>query len=267
MEIDAFSVRNHLGNVVSDRFSSMYPFPVDPGNKLFVEGAVRFEGSPDLRPDAQDFRVSLNISGTLVPMSSDQNGAFHGEVIIPNGSSSISMTPFIDTIGTRWPSSGRTGPYHRPPRGHRRGGYRAPRGRADPDPHPLGLPECSRQDREPRHATIRLRHCFDTDARASNATLRYWRAVMDDTNSDGVPDPSEYSSMTMPLSIGFSGEEQLNFNDIDLSGVPFNSPVYMYLEGTDWSIAGRTSQAAQEVAWASMTPGPTCWWRRTSRPR
>ena len=32
-------------------------------------------------------------------MSSDQNGAFHGEVIIPNGSSSISMTPFIDTIG------------------------------------------------------------------------------------------------------------------------------------------------------------------------
>ena len=27
----------------------------------------------------------------------------------------------------------------------------------------------------------------DSDARASNATLRYWRAVMDDANMDGVP--------------------------------------------------------------------------------
>ena len=97
----------------------------------------------------------------------------------------------------------------------------------------------------------------DSDARASNATLRYWRAVMDDVNMDGAPDPSEYSSMTMPLSIGFSGEEQLNFNDIDLTGVPFNSPVYMYIEGTDWS--GRTYQSGgtgggpgAEEAWATL---------------
>ena len=61
----------------------------------------------------------------------------------------------------------------------------------------------------------------------------------------------------MPLSIGFSGEEQLNFNDIDLTGVPFNSPVYMYIEGTDWS--GRTYQSGgtgggpgAEEAWATL---------------
>ena len=29
LEIDSFSVTNHLGNLVSDQFSSMYPFPVD----------------------------------------------------------------------------------------------------------------------------------------------------------------------------------------------------------------------------------------------
>ena len=241
MEIDTFSVRNHLGNVVSDRFSSMYPFPVDPGNKLFIEGAVRFEGSPDLRPDAQDFRVSLNISGTLVPMSSDQNGAFHGEVIIPNGSSSISMTPFIDTIGPAGQAQGGQDLTIDPPEVIAVVDTEPPVAGPIQILTPLGFQNAAGKIVSPDMPLSVYVTVSDTDARASNATLRYWRAVMDDTNSDGVPDPSEYSSMTMPLSIGFSGEEQLNFNDIDLSGVPFNSPVYMYLEGTDWS--GRTYQS------------------------
>ena len=97
----------------------------------------------------------------------------------------------------------------------------------------------------------------DADARASDVTLRYWRTAMDDANADGVPDPEEYSSMTLPLSIGFSGEEQKNFEGIDLTGVPFNSPVYLYIEGTDWS--GRTYQSGgtgggpgASEAWATM---------------
>ena len=81
LEIDSFSVTNHLGNLVSDQFSSMYPFPVDPGNNLLIEGAVRFEGSPDLRPDSQDFGVSVNLSGTMLPLTSDENGVFHGQVL------------------------------------------------------------------------------------------------------------------------------------------------------------------------------------------
>ena len=46
LEIDSFSVTNHLGNLVSDQFSSMYPFPVDPGNNLFIEGPLGLRDPP-----------------------------------------------------------------------------------------------------------------------------------------------------------------------------------------------------------------------------
>ena len=39
LEIDSFKVVNHLGNTLSNQFSSMYPFPVDPGNTISIEGA------------------------------------------------------------------------------------------------------------------------------------------------------------------------------------------------------------------------------------
>ena len=50
----------------------MYPFPVDPGNKLFIEGEVKFEGTSGLRPDPQDFGVSVNISGVNVALTSGE---------------------------------------------------------------------------------------------------------------------------------------------------------------------------------------------------
>ena len=257
LEIDSFSVTNHLGNLVSDQFSSMYPFPVDPGNNLFIEGAVRFEGSPDLRPDSQDFAVSVNLSGTILPLTSDENGAFHGQVTIPSGINSISLTPTIDRIGPAGQAMGGEDLTIDPP---------VINAVVDDEPPiagpiqiltPLGFQNAAGKIVSPDMPLSVYATVSDSDARASNATLRYWRAVMDDANMDGVPDPSEYSSMTMPLSIGFSGEEQLNFNDIDLTGVPFNSPVYMYIEGTDWS--GRTYQSGgtgggpgAEEAWATL---------------
>jgi len=85
----------------------------------------------------------------------------------------------------------------------------------------------------------------------------YWRADVDDMNGDGIADAEEYLSQTQPLSSGMTGEQQVNFAGIDVSGQSFNSPVHVYLEGTDW--AGLTYQEGgtgggpgAENAWASV---------------
>ena len=64
LEIDSFSVTNHLGNLARPIFVDV-PIP-DPGNNLFIEGTVRFEGSPE--GQITDFGVSVNLSGTILPL-------------------------------------------------------------------------------------------------------------------------------------------------------------------------------------------------------
>ncbi len=57
---------------------------------------------------------------------------------------------------------------------------------------------------------------------------------------DGIADEDEYLSITMPLTSGMTGQQQVQFPGIDVSALPFNSMVHMYIEGTDW--AGYTYQ-------------------------
>ena len=86
---------------------------------------------------------------------------------------------------------------------------------------------------------------------------RYWRETLEDANSDGVADEEEYLSITMPMTSGMTGQQQVQFPGIDVSGLPFNSVVHMYIEGTDW--AGYTYQEGgtgggpgAENSWASV---------------
>ena len=257
LEIVSFTVRNHLGNLVSDQFSSMYPFPVDPGNNLFIEGSVRFEGSPDLRPDSSDFLVSVNLSGTSVAMTSGEDGSFYGELTIPLGTPTISLSPVIDSIG---PNNQIVGAYDLTI------DHPVINAIVDQDPPiagpiqvltPLGFQNAAGKIVGPDAPLTVYVTVSDTDARDSDVTLRYWRSGVDDANMDGIPSQDEYESITAPLAIGFSGEEQKDFTGIDLSGVPFNSPVYMYIEGTDWS--GRSYQSGGtgggpgvDEAWATL---------------
>ena len=74
---------------------------------------------------------------------------------------------------------------------------------------------------------------------------------------DGIADEDEYLSITMPLTSGMTGQQQVQFPGIDVSALPFNSMVHMYIEGTDW--AGYTYQEGgtgggpgAENSWASI---------------
>lgn len=258
LEIDSFKVVNHLGNTLSNQFSSMYPFPVDPGNTISIEGSVRFQGSEDLRPDSGDFSPAVDLSGVIIPLTPQSDGIFTGDLTIPAGMSSITLQPLLEAIGpSTVPILNAEDLTIDPP---------SIQAVVDTEPPvagpiqiltPLGFQNAAGKIVDPDLPLSVYVTVSDADARASEVTLRYWRTGMDDVNSDGIPDHEEYSSMTLPLSIGFSGEEQKNFADIDLTGVPFNSPVYLYIEGTDWS--GRTYQSGgtgggpgASGAWATM---------------
>ena len=107
----------------------------------------------------------------------------------------------------------------------------------------------------------------ESEARGESITLKYWRGTSDDVNMDGVADESEYLGQTLPLSSGMTGQQQVNFIGIDVSAQDFNSPVHMFIEGTDW--AGLTYQeggtggsAGASNSWASVivaTDEPTVY--------
>jgi hypothetical protein len=100
---------------------------------------------------------------------------------------------------------------------------------------PTGLQDAHAKVWEPTAPLSIFVTIDEGEARGESLTMRYWRGSVDDTNSDGVADESEYMSQSQPLSSGMTGQQQVNFVSIDVSAQEFNSPVHLYLEGTDWA--------------------------------
>ena len=73
----------------------------------------------------------------------------------------------------------------------------------------------------------------EDQARGESLTLRYWREGVDDQNSDGIADETEYKSQNRDLSVGLTGEQQVQFMGIDVSSMD-NDIIHLYVEGTDW---------------------------------
>ena len=94
------------------------------------------------------------------------------------------------------------------------------------------------------------------EARGETLTLKYWREGLDDLNGDAVADEDEYQSQSSDLSVGLTGEQQVQFLGIDVSAMD-NEIIHLYLEGTDW--AGLTYQdggtgggPGADNSWASV---------------
>ena len=94
------------------------------------------------------------------------------------------------------------------------------------------------------------------EARGETLTLKYWREGLDDLNDDGVADEDEYQYQSSDLSVGLTGEQQVQFLGIDVSAMD-NEMIHLYVEGTDW--AGLTYQdggtgggPGADNSWASV---------------
>ena len=257
LQVDTFEVRDQFGRLLSNQYSTFYPYPIIEGSILNITGNVRFQDSTDNRPIGDDFQVRLNLSGSLIMLDSADGGEFSGIVNTPSSTGDVTASPELFRVG---PLGGAIGALDVS------GVATVVTIRQDSNPPiagqievntPTGLTRAHGKVWDPTVPLSMFVTIQEAEARGETLTLHYWRADVDDLNGDGIADVDEYLSQTQPLSSGMTGEQQVNFAGIDASGQSFNSPVHVYLEGTDW--AGLTYQdggtgggPGADDAWATI---------------
>jgi len=256
IQVESFEVRDEFGRLLSNQFSTFYPFTVRLGSDVNITGNVRFQDSQNHRPSMNDFSVGLNLSGNLFSLTSGEDGAFYGIVTPPGSLSELSLAPIVINVGP----TGAIGAEDTS------GDTTQVIVRIDANPPTvgpieistdIGLQSANGKVWEPTSPISVYVTSDEYESRGEEITLRYWREGVDDQNMDGVADEIEYMSIPMPLSSGLTGQQQIQFPPVDISGVPTNGVMHMYIEGTDW--AGNTYQdggtgggPGAENAWSSV---------------
>jgi hypothetical protein len=240
LQIDSFEVRDMFDRLLSNQYSNFYPFPSLEGNDLNITGTVRFQDSVDARPALGDFEVGLNMSGNLFSLSPGDAGSF-GDLITPplhsgiNQISEVSLSPLMLSVGPSGSTVGAEDTTGLAPVVIVRIDSAPPSAGPIQVNTPTGLQDAHGKVWDPAVPLSVFVTIDEVEARGDLLTLRYWRESVDDVNMDGIADEDEYLSQHHPLSIGMTGQQQINFVGIDVSSQSFNSPVHMYLEGTDFA--------------------------------
>ena len=256
LQIDFFEVRDENGRLISNIYDTLfYPFPILEGGNLNVSGTVRFQDSQEVRPQSSDFSVALDISGAIYPLQAGEDGTFSGVIQSPTGITEMSISPLLISVGGpgsngALDSTGQISPVDvvidsNPPV-------------AGPleVQTPVGLQFVDGMVVDPTVPLSPYVTISEDEARGESITLWYWRSGLDDTNGDGIADENEYLSQQKDLSVGLTGQQQIQFTGIDVSELD-NELIHLYLEGSDW--AGLTYQdggtgggPGAENSWASI---------------
>ena len=257
LQIDSFEIRDQYGRLISNQFSTFYPFPILEGSEVNITGSVRFQNSLDTRPMGSDFQVRLNLSGSLLLLDSYDDGVFSGTFSTPTGLSEIAASPQLFRIGPLSGSIGGEDTSGQPPVVVMLNDYTPPTAGPLQVMTPAGLQNANGKVWDPSQPLSLFVTIEEPQARGETLTMHYWRADSDDLNSNGIAEEEEYLSQVQPLSTGMTGEQQVSFAGIDVSGQSFNSPVHIYLEGTDWAglayqDGGTGGGAGAENSWASV---------------
>ena len=245
LQIDTFEIRDVFGRLISNQYSDFYPFASKEGNDLNITGTVRFQDSVDARPAFGDFEVGLNMSSNLLSMSTGDSGSFGGLITPPinsdtNQLSELYLSPLMISVGPSGSTVGAEDATGLTPVIIIRVDSNPPVAGAIQVNTPTGLQNAHGKVWDPTVPLTVFVTIEEERARGDLLTLRYWRESVDDVNMDGIADEDEYLSQHHPLTVGMTGQQQINFMGIDVSSQSFNSPVHMYLEGTDF--AGWTYQ-------------------------
>ncbi len=257
LQIDSFEIKDQFDRSLSNQFSPFYPFPIAEGSALNITGTVRFQDTTDMRPNSDDFKVRVDISGDLYLLDSNDDGTFSGIINSPVGYDEITASPELFRVG---PLSGSIG-------GQDVSGVTSVVTMLS-DTHPpvvnavqvntaTGLVNANGKVWDPTVPLTLYVTIEEAEARGESLTLKYWRADVDDLNGNGMAEEDEYLSQIQLLSAGMTGEQQVTFDPIDVSSQGFNSPVHVYLEGTDWAglsyqDGGTGGSAGADNAWSSL---------------
>ena len=257
IQVDSFQVRDMSGRLLSNQFSPFYPFPVMYGSDLNISGTVRFQDSTNHRPHMSDYSVGLNLSGNLFALSSMGEGEYSGVISPPSSLTELAISPMMLVVGPTGSATGAEDVTGVPPQVVVNVDYNPPTLGPLEVNTDIGLQPAHGKVWEPGNPLTIFVTSEEAEARGESITLRYWRETLEDANSDGIADEEEYLSITMPMTSGMTGQQQVQFPGIDVQGLPFNSMVHMYIEGTDW--AGYTYQEGgtgggpgAENSWASV---------------
>mgnify|MGYP001293578233 CR=1 FL=1 len=234
LQIDLFEVRDQF-----DRLVPINPnddFFVEGGSNLSITGSVRFQDNANLRPLTDAYSVAVNFSGTEYPATSHDNGSFSITLTTQSDSGVATLNSRIVRVG---PASGSFG-------GEDESGpmetvilY------TDVDPPESadlqvlttnGLLDANGHVWSPFQTLELYLTVSDAEALGEEVTLYYWREGVDDTNQNDVADENEYQTMTRPITMpGRANEQQIQFTGIDVTSVPSNGMLSLYVGGTDWA--------------------------------
>ena len=186
-----------------------------------------------------------------------RSGVFSGTFSTPMGLSEISASPELFRIGPLSGSIGGEDTSGQPPIVVMVNDYTPPTAGPLQVMTPSGLQNANGAVWDPSQSLSLYVTVEEPEARGETLTMHYWRADIDDLNSNGIAEVEEYLSQVQLLSTGMTGEQQVSFAGIDVSGQSFNGEVHIYLEGTDW--AGLTYQEGgtgggpgADNSWASV---------------
>ena len=99
LQIDSFEIRDQYNRLISNQFSTFYPFPILEGSQINVTGSIRFQNTLDTRPMGSDFQVRLNLSNSVLLLDSHDNGQFSGIFNTRSGLSEITASPDLFRVG------------------------------------------------------------------------------------------------------------------------------------------------------------------------
>lgn len=234
LQIDYFEVRDEFDRLIT--VDPSQDFYAAGGSDVTISGTVRFQDNANLRPLTNAYSVGINYSGTEIPATSSNNGSYSLTLQLPANSALATFTPRIVRIG---PASGAFGGTDESNPQQTVGLFtdvETPNSEQFQVLTSNGLLDANGHVWDPYQSLTLHLTVTDEQTLGDNVTLHYWREGVDDNNDDGVADENEYLTMARPISMpGRSNEQSIQFTGIDVSSLPANGDLSLYISGTDWA--------------------------------
>jgi len=234
LEVSSFEVYDNQNRHISNQFSPDYPFHSRSDHNVSISGDIRFQNTVDLRPLQSDFAMIVNVSGVEMPLVSDGDGTFYGDVILTSAESHTLM-PTIGRVGPITGSTGANDSTTSPPIVTVLIDDEAPVAGPFLVSTSVGQLDANGYVWDPINPLTVHITVSDAQDRDDEVTLHYWREGVDDTNGDGYAQASEYQTITENLYPLRSGSQQISFSNIQVATNGFNAKVSLWLEGVDWA--------------------------------
>ena len=234
LEVSGFEVYDDQGRHLSNQFSPDYPFHSRSDHSVSIGGTVRFQNTVDLRPLQSDFAIIVNVSGNEMPLISDGDGTFSGNISLEEAEAHT-LSPRIGRVGPITGSTGANDSTVSPPIVTVLMDDEAPVAGNFLVSTSVGQLDANGYVWDPVNPLTIHITVSDAQDRGDELILHYWREGMDDTNDDGFAQSNEYLSMTESLYPLRSGSQQVTFSNIQVATNGFNAKVSLWVEGKDWA--------------------------------